>query len=78
MSEAALRWAVALNEKTLNKCGMTADPILIATTQIVTAWLGSHEVASGAVPDLIQQVHASLAYREPELPAAGRMTPAKP
>jgi predicted transcriptional regulator len=57
---------------------MTADPILIATTQIVTAWLGSHEVATGAIPDLIQQVHGSLTYREPDLPVAGRMMPAKP
>ena len=57
---------------------MTANYILVATTQIVTAWLGSHEVATTAVPDLMGEVHASLTYREPDLPVAGRMMPVKP
>jgi predicted transcriptional regulator len=63
----------------LNKFGMTedADSILVATTQIVAAWLGAHEIAFADVPDLIQLVHASLTYREPDLPVAGRMMPAK-
>jgi predicted transcriptional regulator len=44
----------------------------------VTAWLGAHEIAFADLPELIEQVHASLTYREPDLPVAGRMAPAKP
>jgi predicted transcriptional regulator len=53
-----------------------ADPLLIATTQIVTAWLGSHEVATVALPELIRDVHLALAGTEPDRPAAPRMRPA--
>jgi predicted transcriptional regulator len=56
---------------------MTPDPTLLATAQIVTAWLGAHEIAFADVPELIEQVHASL-YREPYRPPAERMAPAKP
>jgi predicted transcriptional regulator len=37
-----------------------ADPLLLATTQIVLAWMGAHEVATAAIPDLIRDVHGSL------------------
>jgi predicted transcriptional regulator len=57
---------------------MIADPTLLATTQIVTAWFGVHEIAVADVPELIEQVHASLTYREPYRPPAERMAPAKP
>ena len=54
------------------------DPILIATTQIVTAWLGAHAIASAALPSLIRDVHRSLtAGRELDRPDADRGRPAK-
>jgi predicted transcriptional regulator len=56
---------------------MTADLTLIATTKIVTAWLSAHEIEAAALPALIREVHGSLTYREPVLPVAGRMRPAK-
>jgi predicted transcriptional regulator len=69
---------VALIDRNINKFGMTADPTLLATTKIVTAWVRSHDVAAAAVSDLIREVYGSLTYREPDLPYAGRMMPAKP
>jgi predicted transcriptional regulator len=54
-----------------------ADPILIATTQIVTAWLGAHAIASAALPSLIRDVHRALAGRELDRPDADGGAPAK-
>lgn len=50
-----------------------SDSILLATTQIVTAWLNSHEVATSMLPELIVDVHQALAGTEPDRPAAPRM-----
>jgi predicted transcriptional regulator len=54
-----------------------ADPILLATTQIVSAWLGAHAVATEAIPDLIRDVHQSLTSPDPDRPPAPRMKPSK-
>jgi predicted transcriptional regulator len=53
-----------------------ANLLLIATTRIVTAWLGSQEVALSMLPELIREVHLGLAGMEPDRPAAPRMKPA--
>jgi predicted transcriptional regulator len=55
----------------------TADLTLLATTQIVTAWLGSHEIATSALPELIRSVHGSLRGIEPEPDATARKAGAK-
>jgi predicted transcriptional regulator len=54
-----------------------ADPILLATTQIVSAWLGANEVATAAIPDLIRDVHGSLTTPALDRPPAPRMTPSR-
>ena len=43
----------------------SADRILAATTQIVTAWLAANAVASTALPMLIRDIHRSLSSLEP-------------
>jgi predicted transcriptional regulator len=43
----------------------SADRILAATTQIVTAWLAANAVASTALPGLIRDIHRSLSGLEP-------------
>jgi predicted transcriptional regulator len=57
---------------------MTIDPALIATTQIVTAWLASHEISYASLPELIREVHGSLVYQAGNPPATDRMAPARP
>jgi predicted transcriptional regulator len=54
------------------------DPILLATTKIVSAWLGAHEIVSASIPDLIRDVHESLTTPAPEREAAPRMKGSKP
>jgi predicted transcriptional regulator len=54
-----------------------ADPLLLATTQIVLAWMGAHEVATAAIPDLIRDVHGSLTTPAPDQQPAPRMKPSK-
>jgi predicted transcriptional regulator len=57
-----------------------ADRILIATTQIVTAWLDANAVAPNALPGLIRDIHRSLTGLEPDR-AGGEpedVRPAKP
>jgi len=41
-----------------------SDPILIATTEIVTAWVSSREIAAAALPGLIRDVYGSLSSPE--------------
>ena len=44
----------------------SADQILAATTQIVTAWLSANAVTSTALPGLIRDIHRSLSGLEPD------------
>jgi predicted transcriptional regulator len=44
----------------------SADQILAATTQIVTAWLAANSVASTALPGLIRDIHRTLTRLEPD------------
>ena len=53
------------------------DPVLLATTRIVSAWLGAHDVATATIPSLIRDVHESLTTPEPERPSAPRMKAVK-
>jgi predicted transcriptional regulator len=55
---------VASLDLIMNKTGMIADRTVIAATQIVSAWLGAHEIATDALPELIRQVHGSLNVHE--------------
>jgi predicted transcriptional regulator len=42
------------------------DPSLIATAQIVAAWLRSHQAEAASIPELIRDVHSSLTNPDPE------------
>jgi predicted transcriptional regulator len=55
---------------------MTAidDPALLATTQIVTAWVGAHEVAAGSLPGIIREVYRSLTDPLAMAPHPGQST----
>ena len=44
----------------------SADRILAATTQIVTAWLDANAVAPKALSELIRDIHRSLTDLEPD------------
>jgi predicted transcriptional regulator len=57
---------------------MTADPTLIAATQIVSAWLGARQIAADALPDLIREVHGSLTAGELKGAAVEQKITAKP
>jgi predicted transcriptional regulator len=62
------RTASDLKQPTSDEFPMTesADRILAATTQIVTAWLAANSVASAALPGLIRDIHRTLTGLEPD------------
>jgi predicted transcriptional regulator len=57
-----------LKQPTRGKFPMTknADRLLVATAQIVTAYLDAHAVAPTALPWLIRAIHRSLTGLEPD------------
>ena len=57
--------------------GLDAD-VLRLTAKIVSAHVGKNQVAVGALPELIQSVHRSLATANSAEPAPAPLTPAVP
>jgi predicted transcriptional regulator len=58
--------APGLKQPTRGKFPMTenADRLLVATAQIVTAWLAANAVAPKALPGLIRDIHRALTGQE--------------
>jgi predicted transcriptional regulator len=51
------------------------DPLRVATSRIVSAWLGTHDISTTAIPDLIRAVHGALAPLTPDREPAPRGRP---